>query len=356
MRLIRGFFGVLFSLIAAAAAVAYPRPPLGTEDIPGMMGSATLVCKGEVTSAPKPITAPGAPRFTVFATVRMERCFKGTPVEREINVQMDGAISPVNPSFVLYTGDYRLFFLKLSPADSSYAVVDQWFGALEDSRELAAQLAGNDPMQLLELDLKAGLHDTNPERVLDSIRMLGNMRKLRSNAELEAMLQDSDLLVKTYVWQALLRLQDYSVLPSVAKFFETQPEAPLELFMPRDRMFSMQHELVNEIGRIKSPETRPYLEKFAMSDKRRLRGEALQALRHIKSPRSAPVFLKALDDRDPYNGFVAMMALFELAEGCDCDWVPAGEKFGESQAFYAAKTREWWRAEGEHNMKMLSQK
>jgi HEAT repeats len=355
MYLLRRLFRMLLCMVAATAALAYPRPPAGTEDIPGMMQSATLVCKGEVTDAPKPVTTPNTPRYTVFATVRMERCFKGTPVEREIRVQMEGAVSPVDPAFVLYTGDYRLFFLKFSPPDSSYVVVDQWFGALKVSRELSWLLAGNDPMERLEMDLKAGFADSHPERVLDSIRMLGNMRKLHSTGELKALLLVSrDLLVKTYVWQALLRLADYSVLPAVAKFFDTQPEAPMELFMPRDRMFSMQHELVNEIGRIKSAEARPYLEKFALSDKRRLRNEALQALRQIRSPRSAPAFLRALDDPD--NGFVAMMALFELAGSCDCDWVPSWEGFRQSPAFYADKTREWWAAEGQHNMKLQARK
>ncbi|MCI0350332.1 MAG: HEAT repeat domain-containing protein [Acidobacteriales bacterium] len=354
MRWFRGFAPIAFCMLAAAA-LAYPRPPEGTEDIPKMMESATLVCKGEVTNAPEPLSSPDPPRFKVFATVRMERCFKGNPGERGIKVQMDGAVSGVGPAFVLCTGDYRLFFLKLNPVDSTYALVNQWFGALEVSRELASQSAGNDPMQLLELDLKAGLRDRDPERVLDSIRMLGNMRKLRSTAELKALLPGSDLLVKTYVWQALLRLHDYSALPAIVKFFETQPEMPQELLMPRDRMFYMQDQLVNEIGRI-SAEALPYLEKFAASDKRRLRAEALQALRQIKSPRSAPVFLRALDDRDSDNGFVAMQALFELAEGCDCDWVPSMEKFHKSPAFYSTKTREWWSAEGQQKMKMLSQK
>ena len=82
--------------------------------------------------------------------------------------------------------------------------------------------------------------------------MLGNMKTLRSTAELKTLLDVPDLLVKTYVWQALLRLKDYSVLPAVAEFFVAQPEAPRELFLPRDRLFAMQDELVGEVGTIRS--------------------------------------------------------------------------------------------------------
>jgi HEAT repeat protein len=82
----------------------------------------------------------------------------------------------------------------------------------------------------LELDLKAGLNDSKPELVLDSIRMLGNMRHLKSTAELTALLDSPDPLVRTYAYEAMLRLHDYSVLPAVAHWLETQPKMPHELF------------------------------------------------------------------------------------------------------------------------------
>ena len=65
--------------------------------------------------------------------------------------------------------------------------------------------------------------------------MLGNMKYLNSTSELTQLLGHGDLLVKAYVWQALLRLKDYSVLPRVSEFFNSQPEPPRELLLPRDR-------------------------------------------------------------------------------------------------------------------------
>jgi hypothetical protein len=58
-------------------------------------------------------------------------------------------------------------------------------------------------MQMLEMDLKAGLKDSNHDRVLDSIRMLGNIHHLQSEAELISLLDSQDMLVRTFTYQAL---------------------------------------------------------------------------------------------------------------------------------------------------------
>ena len=333
----------------ASAAFASPGPLPGTENIPKLMADSTLVCKGEVVDAPTPTFVPssaGMTRLTATANVRPDRCFKGAPQGSLVPVLFDGFVSGIDSSFVLRNGDYRLFFLK--PHDGKYVVVDEWFGTLPVSRELGPAPESVDGMYLLELDLKAGLQDSNPERRLDSIRMLGNMKRLHSTTELKQLLDRSDLLLNTYVWQALLRLKDYSVLPAVADFFDSQPEPPHELLLPRDRLFQMQFELAYEMGSIRDPNTLPFLEKFAVAGKATgLRMDALQALRTIDSRHSAPAFLKALDDSNADNAFSAMQGLLSLAGDGPIDWVPSWKRFDEAPQFYAAKCREWWQAEGQ---------
>ena len=340
------FVIVLFSVVA----LAYPRPPAGTEDIPRMMAAATLVCKGEVIDAPAPVPVASSDmkHLTATAVVRPDRCFKGS-ADSNIPVLFDGLIpAPGGPVFVLRKGDYLLFFLKSQ--ESKYAVIDQWFGALPVSRELAAVSMNADPMYLLELDLKAGLGDSNEDLVLDSVEMLGNMGHLHSTAELKVLLDRRDLLLNTYVWWALLRLKDYSVLPAVADFFASQPPRPQELFLPRDRLFYMQAQLESEISAVNDPNSLPFLEDFAVNGKTVwLRMDALQALRKIDSLHSASAFLKELDDEDSDNGFSAMQGLLSLAGGGYIPWVPSWEDFKKSPQSYAAKCREWWDAEGKHN-------
>src|SRR5262249_42391481 len=173
---------VVVLLLAGTCAFASPRPLPGTENIPKLLADSTLVCKGEVISAPMQLpvqSLAGMARNTATAQVRPDRCFKGTPHGNSIPVLFDSYALGVSPgSFVLRTGDYRLFFL--TPQNGAFAVVDEWFGALTVSRELSPVRENADAMTLLESDLKAGLRDSNPERVLDSIRMLGNMRVLHS--------------------------------------------------------------------------------------------------------------------------------------------------------------------------------
>jgi hypothetical protein len=349
---------VLVLLLVGVCAFASLGPVAGTENIPELVADSTLVCKGEVISAPMQpsvLSSVGMARDTTTAEVRPDRCFKGTPPRSSIPVLFDRYASGVDPgSLVLRPGDYRLFFL--TPQNGAFAVVDKWFGALPVSRELSPVRAKADAMTLLEFDLKAGLRDSDPERVLDSIRMLGNMRRLHSTAELKRLLDSRDLLTRTYVWQALLRLRDYSVMPAVADFFNSQPNPPHELVLPRDRLFDMEFELVREIANIRDSSALPFLEQFAVTKKLSLlRSEALQALRAIGSISSAATFLAALDDPNPDNAFSAMQGLLSLAGGGPISWVPTWKQFDDSPQFYATKCREWWATEGEPKAKSQAQ-
>jgi len=92
----------------------------------------------------------------------------------------------------------------LKPEADKFILADKWFGHLSISRQLASPFAEDaDPMHQLEMDLKTGLTDSDHERVLDSIRMLGNMRHLRSKVELYSLVNSSDTLMRTYIYEAL---------------------------------------------------------------------------------------------------------------------------------------------------------
>ncbi len=324
-----------------------------------MMAEATLVCKGEVVEAPSPVFVRSlgeTPKLTATAQVRPDRCFKGKPAESLIPVLFDGLLPAAGgPSFVLRKGDYLLLFLRQQ--EGQYAVVDRWFGALQVSRKSAPEAESRDSRFLLELDLKEGLTDSDPELVLDSIRMLGNMKQLHSTAELRNMLGSDDLLLRTYVWQALLRLKDYEVLAAVADFFDSQPVLPTELQIPRDRLFQMHYELEREVAQVKDPSTLSYLQRFASKGRDSgLRSSALQALRAIGSPSSAATFLTELDDPNSDNAFSAMQGLLALAPGSQRDWVPTWKQFDEAPQTYAAKCREWWNTDGKNELLRSAQR
>ena len=245
---------------------------------------------------------------------------------------------------MLRKGNYSLFFLR--PEENKYVLADDWFGQLSISRQLGTSpLGDNDPMHQLEVDLKAGLNDRDDERVLDSIRMLGNMRHLQSKEELVARLDSQDQLVRTYVFEAMLRLHDYSVLPAVEQWLTAQPQPPPSLVLPRDALFEMQGRLTGEISMIRDPATLPILYRLLRLPSPFARQAILQAVRAINFPQSAPSLLKMLDDPYADNSFIAMQALIELAGGGAIDWVPPLPVFRESPTYYAARCREWWQAE-----------
>jgi hypothetical protein len=356
----------LWSPLAAflcSSALAYPRPRDGTENIPKLIADSTLVCKGEVIDAPAvtPTRDPSPPHLTATALVQAGSCFKGEmPPSNVLSILFDGIVPMASsPYVVLRKGEYRLFFLKPeNDRNDKYVMVDEWFGQLPISRLLGIAPAGDtDPMHLLESDLKAGLLDADRERVLDSIRMLGNMRRLRSTAELMALLNSSDPLVRTYVYEALLRLHDYSVLPAVDQWFMAQPQRPSQLLLPRDALLAMQDRLAIEVGMIRDPTTLPILLHLLHLPDSIIRMQVLQAVRAMHSPESAPALLEMLDDSNADNGFIAMQALIELAGGGVIEWVPSWPAFRYNPAYYAAKCREWWEAEGKQKAsKVLARK
>ena len=355
MRLSRISSPIIDLILAVGLTVplsASVVPNSGIADLPDLMNRSILVCKGEVTSAPAAIILPSVkdkPQLTATALVRPDRCFKGSPSSSAIPIWIDAyaatAITDSDSGFRVNKGAYRLFFL--TPRGDAYDVVDSYFGALQISRQLGTTPEGADSMDLLELDLKAGLHDPDRNYMLVNVRMLGEMQHLRSTKDLrELAAGNPDLVVKAQVWQALLRVKDYSVLPDVAEFFYSQPVPSKELLLPRDELLEMNFELSEEISTIRDPATLPILEKFATTGKTSiLRMAALQAIWAIGSPSSAKAFLKSLDDPDPNNGFAAMQALLSLNPNGSLRWVPTWKQFNEDPGYYAAKCREWWATE-----------
>lgn len=315
---------VYLVITACSSAVAGAGPNPGTEPIPQLMADSSLVCKGEVTSAPNVKFVAVPQRFTGTAMVRLDRCFKGALPSSEVPVLFDNLLTAAGSArqVVLYPGDYRLFFL--APQEGKYKPIDDFFGVLPISRLLANATVDRltDPMLALELDLEAGLDDSDQDRLLDSIRMLGNMKNLHSTAPVKRLLDSPNDLVRSYVYEALLRLGDYSVLPMVA----------------------------SQVMMIKDPKVLSQLEQFLLSDNLILRSDALQAVRRINSPHSAPLFYKLLDDSDVDNRFGAMQGLLTLTGGGDTAWVPSLDEFRQQPDFYAARCKDWWNVEGKRKL------
>ena len=88
---------VPMAAILCSHALAYPRPPHGTENIPKLMAESTLVCKGEVVEAAEVsvVSDPRPPHRTATAIVHVDRCFKGErPASELVPVLFDNILPP----------------------------------------------------------------------------------------------------------------------------------------------------------------------------------------------------------------------------------------------------------------------
>jgi hypothetical protein len=191
-------------------------PPVSEESIriPELVSKSSLVCKGEVTAAPSNKTYNGAgalPRHTGIATVAVHRCFEGN-VEGLVRVLADeyrpaGGWSGGGHIFTPRTGEYLLLFLTRK--NDAFELADDNGGALPVSRLTSPAPLVDNALVNLENDLKAGLSDSDPEMVLKQVLWLGCMRHLHSTEELHTLLVGADLLERTYLWEALLKLADH---------------------------------------------------------------------------------------------------------------------------------------------------
>lgn len=345
---------IIASLFAVrCAADIYPKSSEASEDLKALMSQAQLACRGEVLEAPSPKVVDGpTPRETGIAVVRIDKCYKGsTPIQ--INVLVDeflpgGGMSGEPRFVILKPGEYDLFFLKT--AGSRFVPLHQRGSVLTLSRR-SSSTKSSDPLVGLEDDLVAGLQDPDQELVLQSIVLLGGLGHLHSAVRLEARVGGANELERDYIWEALLRVQDYSILPQVTKYLHglTPPRRALNL--PQDRLLLVQNRLFGRLFEIKDPVANSYQQQFTKSTDGYIRQNALQALRAQENLQNTPHFLAGLADTDFDTRFISMMALIELAGGGDIPWVKPYDEMRDAPDLYASKCREWWAIEGAEKAK-----
>jgi hypothetical protein len=346
---------VIVCFCALSRAGIYPPVSEESVRIPELASKSSLVCKGEVIAAPVTKTYNGAgalPRHTGTATVAIDRCFKGN-AEGLVRVLADEYLPGWGGGghiFTPETGEYLLLFL--TRRNKAFELANDNSGALPVSRLTSPAPLVDNVLVNLENDLKAGLSDNDPEMVLKQVLWLGCMGHLHSTEELHTLLVGADLLERAYLWEALLKLADISVLADAATDLQLNPPILRPFFLPRDRLLNMRFRVFRAVCNVRNPRAVPYLEHFTESPDPETRLFALMGLRAIGSLKSAPTFLRELDDHQQDMDFIAMQALIELAGGGQLDWY-AG-RFFTNPSYYAAMCRQWWRTAGEAKARVIA--
>jgi hypothetical protein len=340
---------IIFLLTTALApADIWPIRSDRIDDLEKLMEMATTVCRGEVLDAPPVRAVAGSvPRMTGIARVRVDKCYKGT-TSNKIKLAVDeftpgGGLSG-DPYFIfLKPGEYDLFFL--TSASEVYVPLKYRTSVITVSCRSGQAYSGN-PFRALENDLVAGLDDPNHELVLKSILLLGALGRMSTTVPLKMRLERADELEKVYLWQALLRVKDFSVLPDATLYLRHKAFPGRPLSQSTDRLLLWQSSLFRTFFAIKDTAANTFQQQLSNSDYAPVRQEALRALRNQNNLENAPIFLKSLDEQSFESVYISMMALVELAGGGEIVWIRPIATMQEQPRFYADKCREWWSREG----------
>jgi HEAT repeat protein len=274
------------------------------------------------------------------ATVGVDRYYKGGGATPQITVTFFVARDPRHsdlPFQQLATGEYALFFLK--EGSGRYTFSDPWFGKLEVSRRLAEDTADtHDPATLLEADLRAGLAEASRDLLLDNIRLLGNLRRLRSSRELHPFASSDDLEVRGAANLALMRVGDYSMIEEAVEFLLLQD--------PNPRIRALQGKLANEFESVKDPATLDVIHRYMRSDNQMVRIAMVKAAERIHSPKAVPWLVERLDDPVEDVRYHAVLALCEMEGKGPGGWGAAIDVYDQNESQYISKWKQWWETEG----------
>ncbi|MGB8475634.1 MAG: HEAT repeat domain-containing protein [Candidatus Acidiferrum sp.] len=99
-----------------------------------------------------------------------------------------------------------------------------------------------------------------------------------------------------------------------------------------------------ELGLVTDARALPDLESLSGSRFLSIRIAAMDAIRHIASPKSAPVLVQRLDDPSRVVQYSALITLAEIF-GKGGDYGPSAELFDKNPQQYIRRWKDWWVAE-----------
>jgi HEAT repeat protein len=194
-------------------------------------------------------------------------------------------------------------------------------------------------MQLLEMDLKAAISKGQHEEVLDSIRMLGNMRSVSSVEEIAAIMPAEDDNLAAEIYLALLQLGDYRYLGETVSF--------LQRAVMTNRQRWIQSRIGAVLAEVQTSSAFDDIVRLVSSPNVGLRLSAVRAIRNMRTERSIPFLIARLSDQEWLIRYTAMAALAEATNKTE-GWVPPLLDFRQQEAPFIAKWQSWWAAEGMH--------
>lgn len=228
----------------------------------------------------------------------------------------------------LRTGEYSLFFVRR--VGNTYQLGDLYFGRWSVSRlHSISQQAG---LAGLNLDLIAGLRDTDERVLLNTVELLAGSDRLESTEPLVERLRFARPRLQAAIYIALLRQNDYSNLAEILGSLE-KPSSD-------GQVGSLQDRILFYIGQIDNAATVPVLLTFATTRSDSLRESVIHALRQTASPKSVPTLVTALDDPIQIIRYDAVFGLATIEQRPNL--APSVDAFEKDPQLYIGAWKSWW--------------
>jgi hypothetical protein len=333
--------GITVLVLTSSLVFAEIRPNTDSQTLPQLFDSAALVLRGTVISVKKVKETEDvrSGRKIVLAgyaaEVQSERVYKGQLSGNALIVTFyrpEGTFCAVSFCESMDVGEYDLFFLSV--ADRENHLLNKHIGKFLISR-LGTQKESSG-FQALTADLVAGLQDPDETALLNSLDLIGSTQQQTFAAAVRPLLSSPDMTIGLAARLALLRLHQYADIYDLARYLES----PSEQTTARE----LQERTYSHVGILREPGSIPFLLRSSESKDRRLRGEAIYALREIANPMSVPVFVNALDDPEQAIRYDAVLGLASVEHNWDL--APSFEKFQREEPKYVSAWKNWWEQEG----------
>jgi hypothetical protein len=337
---------LLLAAACAAAAAAQPGPIPGTQPVRPVFEQSDVVCLGRVGSVAIGRAAPDANtpethRMRRKVTVQVEagQIFKtDRPSAREFQLEYteDLGMRPLPVTF-LKPGQVQLLFLKAA-SPGVYRFADRfmgatWFSALPEG-------TGTPGMSGLEAALDSLAGRQNKEDRINALRLLQGFDILSpdSLSTVENLADSSDPETAFAALAVLVKTASPAAVERLAQRIEKYKGGPEPISLS---LFSIE----TELGSVTNEEALPAVEALASSRFLNIRFGAMQSLRKMRNPRSAPVVVSRLDDPNSNLQYLAVITLAETF-GKYGDYAPSVYLFRQRSQYYVELWKKWWQQEG----------
>lgn len=331
-----------FGILVSANVMSTIAPTPGSLRVRPVFEKSDLVCNCFVESltlaGERTIQGSTLVRRRMRAKVTIQDIYKTMqPRPRTIVVEFEQywpATRVAEPG--LWKGETALLFLKVRNP-GIFEFTDRFLGATP-FRSLPKQ-SGNLGLLKLEAALITVVLQGDREESIQALHLLHGFDRLGPNtmSKLAPLSKSKDTEIAFGAIAVLLRTKSPGALERLISYLNSYEgdDGPIWLAS-----------IDTDLAQVRDAGSLPLLEGLSDSKYRPIRRGAMDALRGIKSPKSAPTLVRRLDDTDSTIQYVAVISLAEILGKYEGDYAPGMPTFEKDPRKYTDLWKKWWAEHG----------